>query len=452
MSGDLKDKFETFYREHVDPWDYWSSEYEIRKYHEQISLVAQFGTPERVLEIACSTGAHTKLIHETFPHATITAVDISSTAVARAAQNVVAPGRVSFHAADIFSFAETLEPRSFNAIFWSEAFDYLHEHCTIAEFSRLVRCLNLSLAPSGVLCVSHIVPNPPFYPAIEAGQKNVRVFHELIRDYFRPAVSASNTLRKAEVDRTYHYEIRLYQPRVLGPAGEGREDISIEQVDVVIPARDEVKTVTEVVAGVRQSPRVGRVIVVDNGSVDGTAEAAAAAGASVVRCPERGYGRAVKRGLLESGSRWVLKLDADIENVEAGWVELLIEHATREKSRLVKTYWPATVEDPERVTNFTVKPAFRIFFPELLHLHTPISGIYLFDKSAFDFRQLPNGFAFDVAMLISALNWAQKISQVEIGSVRHATIANGKRTYQYYFNMSDELLSYIIEAGLERFQ
>jgi SAM-dependent methyltransferase len=452
MAGDLKDRFESFYCERVDPWDYWSSEYEIRKYHEQISLVAQFGAPGRVLEIACSTGAHTKLILEAFSQATITAVDISSTAVARAARNVIAPGRVSFHAADIFSFAETLEPHSFDAIFWSEAFDYLHEHCTIAEFSRLVRRLNMSLAPAGVLCVSHAVPSPLSYPAADAGQKNVRVFHELIRDYFRPALAASNTLRKAEIDRTYCYEIRLYRPRLLGSDGEGREEVCIEQVDVIVPARDEVGTVAEVVAGVRQSPRVGRVIVVDNGSVDGTAEAAFSAGAFIVRCPERGYGRAVKRGLQESGSRWVLKLDADIENFEVGWVELLIERATREKSRLVKTYWPATVEDPERVTNFTVKPAFRIFFPELLHLHTPLSGIYLFDKSAFDFRQLPNGFAFDVALLISALKGAQKISQVEIESVRHATIDNGKRTYQYYFNMSDELLSYIVEAGLERFQ
>jgi hypothetical protein len=58
--AELKEKYESLYRERVDPWDYWTSEYEHRKYHEQISLVAQFGTPKRILEIACSTGAHTK--------------------------------------------------------------------------------------------------------------------------------------------------------------------------------------------------------------------------------------------------------------------------------------------------------------------------------------------------------------------------------------------------------
>ena len=450
MRDELKEKYESLYRDRADPWDYWKSEYETRKYHEQISLVAQFGTPKRILEIACATGAHTRLIHDAFPEATITAIDISSTAIARASRNVDAPGSVSFHAADIFSFAETLEARSIDAVFWSEGFAFLHEHCTIAEFSRLVRHLNTSLAPNGILCISHVVPSPLSYPAIEAGQKNIRVFHELICDYFRPAVSASNTLRKPEVDRTYRHDVKLYRPRLLDSPGEGRDEICIDQVDVVIPARDEVKTVARLISNIRRAPRVGRVIVVDNGSVDGTGEAAAAAGASVVRCAERGYGRAVKLGVQESGRQWVLKFDADMENAEADWVELLIDCAKCEKSRLVKASWTASLADAERVTNFTVKPAFRIFYPELLFLRSPLSGIYLFDKYAFDFHQLPDGVSFDVAMLISALNAALTISQVEIESIRHATIENGKRTYDYYINMSDELLSYIVQAGVER--
>jgi SAM-dependent methyltransferase len=362
MRNDLKEKYESFYRDRVDPWDYWKSEYEIRKYREQISIVAQFGTPRHILEIACSTGAHTKLIHGSFPEAKIIAVDISSTAIARASQNVNAPGSVSFHAVDIFSFAETLEARSIDAIFWSEAFDFLHEHCTFAEFSRLVSRLNISLAPDGILCISHTVPTPLSYPAIDAGQKNVRVFHELICDYFHQVVSATNTLRKPEVDSVYQYDIKLYRPRLLKPPGPGRDEICIDLVDVVIPARDEVKTIADVITSIRHAPRVGRVIVVDNGSVDGTGELAAAAGASVVRCPERGYGRAVKRGVQESERQWVLKLDADIENMKAEWVKLLIDCATRERSRLAKTYWTASIEDPDRVTNFTAKPAFRIFF------------------------------------------------------------------------------------------
>lgn len=452
MRDRLKEKYESCYRDRVDPWDYWKSTYEITKYHEQISLVAQFGNPKRILEVACSTGAHTKLIHEAFPEATITAVDISSTAIGRARQNVNAPELVTFHAADIFSFIETLKARSIDAIFWSEAFEFLHENCTIAEFSHLVRRLSVSLAADGILCISHIVPNPLSYRAFDAGQKNVRVFHDLICDYFREAVSASNTLRKEEVDRTYRYQVKLYRPRLLDFPMEESNEICIDQVDVVIPARDEINTIANVVSNIKQAPKVDRVIVVDNGSADGTGEAAAASGAFVVSCPQRGYGRAVKRGVQESNRRWILKLDADIENVNPRWVELLIRCATRTKCTIAKTHWPESLEEPNRVTNFTAKPAFRLFFPELLTVSSPLSGIYLFDKHVFDFHQLPNDFSFDVAMLISALRAARTISQVEIEYVKHSTISNGRRTYQHYYNMSDEVLSYIVEAGLERLQ
>ena len=63
---------------------------------------------------------------------------------------------------------------------------------------------------------------------------------------------------------------------------------------VVIPARDEVASVGAVVAAL---PAVQEVVVVDNGSTDGTAAAARAAGATVVAEPRAGYGRACLAGL-----------------------------------------------------------------------------------------------------------------------------------------------------------
>jgi glycosyltransferase involved in cell wall biosynthesis len=70
------------------------------------------------------------------------------------------------------------------------------------------------------------------------------------------------------------------------------------QVSVVVPALNEAECVGDVV---RSMPRGGEsfalaeCIVVDNGSTDATAEAAAAAGARVVRSP-RGYGMAMNTG------------------------------------------------------------------------------------------------------------------------------------------------------------
>jgi glycosyltransferase involved in cell wall biosynthesis len=67
-------------------------------------------------------------------------------------------------------------------------------------------------------------------------------------------------------------------------------------VDVVIPALDEERALPGVLAEIPRPP-VRRIVVVDNGSSDRTAEVALRGGAHVVHEPERGYGAACLRGL-----------------------------------------------------------------------------------------------------------------------------------------------------------
>ena len=84
------------------------------------------------------------------------------------------------------------------------------------------------------------------------------------------------------------------------------------KVSVVIPALDEEEPIGDVVRAV---PRgiASEVIVVDNGSTDGTAGAARAAGARVVSEPRRGYGRACRAGVeaVAGDAEIVVFLDGD---------------------------------------------------------------------------------------------------------------------------------------------
>lgn len=88
----------------------------------------------------------------------------------------------------------------------------------------------------------------------------------------------------------------------------------LSELLVVIPALDEEATVGDVVRGVRHHIG-GRVLVVDDGSVDETAAVARAAGAAVVRHPfNLGVGAAVRSGLRyasEHGYTTVVQIDAD---------------------------------------------------------------------------------------------------------------------------------------------
>jgi glycosyltransferase involved in cell wall biosynthesis len=104
---------------------------------------------------------------------------------------------------------------------------------------------------------------------------------------------------KATEDRTHESEDRTHE--------------SSEGAVVVVPAYNEARGIGEVVARVRD--RFARVVVVDDGSSDDTAQIARAAGAEVIRHPVNlGQGAALQTGIrwaLQTGARWIVTFDAD---------------------------------------------------------------------------------------------------------------------------------------------
>ncbi|MFC8525825.1 glycosyltransferase family 2 protein [Nocardia sp. NPDC057227] len=82
----------------------------------------------------------------------------------------------------------------------------------------------------------------------------------------------------------------------------------MDGVTVVIPCRDEAEALPKVLAAV---PGGYRVLVVDNGSTDGTAAVARAAGARVISEPTPGYGAAVQAGIAAAATGVVAVLDGD---------------------------------------------------------------------------------------------------------------------------------------------
>lgn len=94
-----------------------------------------------------------------------------------------------------------------------------------------------------------------------------------------------------------------------------RDSASLE-LSVVIPCLNEAQTIAQCVGSAFGALAVngiaGEVIVVDNGSEDGSAELAEQAGARVVRESERGYGSAYLAGLAAADGRYILMADADL--------------------------------------------------------------------------------------------------------------------------------------------
>lgn len=108
------------------------------------------------------------------------------------------------------------------------------------------------------------------------------------------------------------------------PAGRQRAEDPAAATSVVIPAFNEQASIGTVVRELASAAVWREILVIDDGSVDATADVAAAAGAKVVRHPyNKGNGAAVKTGIRRATGAFVLIMDADGQHRPADALRLV---------------------------------------------------------------------------------------------------------------------------------
>jgi HAD superfamily phosphoserine phosphatase-like hydrolase len=188
------------------------------------------------------------------------------------------------------------------------------------------------------------------------------------------------------------------------------------RISVVIPALNEAETIENLVRLTRSNPRVLEVLVVDDGSVDGTAEIARRAGARVMMSSLLGKGASMEDGVRTACGEIVLFLDGDLVEIDADFVDKMAEPILAGEADLVKAKFS---RDAGRVTILTARPLLATFFPELAGFSQPLGGIVAARRSLLKNLRLENDYGVDVGLLIDVVARGSRAAQVDIGRIDH---------------------------------
>ena len=225
------------------------------------------------------------------------------------------------------------------------------------------------------------------------------------------------------------------------------------RISVVIPARNEERTVGRVVAAVRQAllvdtPLVDEIVVVDSDSTDGTARAAERAGGTVYRACDiapalgshPGKGEALWKSLLVTHGDLLVFVDADLTRWGPHFVTGLLgpllagqpgpgQPGPGQQVQLVKGFYErvrterdgSTSSEGGRVTELVARPLLSLWWPELAGVVQPLAGEWAARRGLMESLTIPVGYGVELSTLLDTFTryGLGALAQVDLGSRAH---------------------------------
>jgi glucosyl-3-phosphoglycerate synthase len=226
------------------------------------------------------------------------------------------------------------------------------------------------------------------------------------------------------------------------PSPQGLADAKARQgltVSVCLPARNEEATVGHIVATVRRelverAGLVDEVVVLDDGSIDETAEAAHWEGAIVhavddvlpAAGPGQGKGNALWKSLYVARGDLICWVDADVRNFTSRFVTRLLAPLLDDTSiGFVKGYYQRPLESHPsgggRVTELVARPLMSALFPHLARFVQPLAGEYAGRRRLLERVPFVEGWGVELGLLIdlAAEFGVETLTQRDLGVREH---------------------------------
>lgn len=194
--------------------------------------------------------------------------------------------------------------------------------------------------------------------------------------------------------------------------------------DVVVPCRDEAAALPFVLSHV---PADWRVIVVDNGSTDATADVARSLGATVITETRPGYGAAVHAGVLAAEAEYVGVMDGDASMDLADLVPMLelvrsgaATMAVGRRRPVARGVWPWHARVGTLVLATMIRR--RSSFP--IHDLAPMRVCRRDDLLALDVQDRRFGYPLELMLRAARAGWT--VREIEVAYDRRAAGTRSK--------------------------
>jgi len=194
--------------------------------------------------------------------------------------------------------------------------------------------------------------------------------------------------------------------------------MSLHDLTVVVPARDEEANLPALVRWLRGAVPGATILVVDSFSGDQTADVARNAGAEVTQAAVPGLGAAVKAGIWHADTRYVAKVDADVRPPRDNIVRALYAALLDTGRQFVHAHFESPY-DEFPLTELCVRPILQHRSPAFAACPRPLSGQYVFNryKVPRDLSHYPDDWSFDLALTLGFAATYGGIGSVDVGSL-----------------------------------